>query len=126
MTSIQVQAMQWAGIPQMGSPDLETFSNKDAACFKDIRDVLVKHGALKRFGMFLIHKHFDMAADEELMETTDDTGRELTIAPVKASAIDPENSIVTNWIFTEDENRAKGYCTCARSTTSHLGYHRKA
>ena len=49
----------------MGSEELKVFSEKDAVCFKDIREVLIKHNALDRFGMCLIHKHFEMSEDEE-------------------------------------------------------------
>ncbi|MGC3983094.1 MAG: hypothetical protein QM808_17715 [Steroidobacteraceae bacterium] len=123
--TINVQAMQWADIPRMGSPDLEPFGDNDAACFKDIRDVLMKHGALKRFGVFLIHKHFEITDDEELTEGSEEEGRVLKIAPRLKSEIDPAMTIPTNWVFTETEDVAKIGCTCARNTSSHLGYHRK-
>jgi hypothetical protein len=124
-TQIQVQAMQWGNIPYMGGPDLEVFSEKDAECFKDIRDVLLKHGALKRFGMFLIHKHFEVAEDEELTECTDHAARELTIIPVKKSANDPAETTPTNWIFTETEEVAAACCTCRRNENGHTGGHLK-
>ena len=123
MTTIHVQPMQWGGIPYMGSPELETFSDKDAACFKDIRDVLARHGALKRFGMFLIHRHFDVAEDEEMTECTDHAGRTLTILPRKKADIDRAATVPTNWIFTESEEIAAACCTCARNEQGHQGRH---
>ena len=125
MTTVQVQAMQWGEIPYMGSSELEVFTSSDAECFKDIRDVLVKHGALKRFGMFLIHKHFEVAEDEELTECTDHDARKLTILPRKKSGIVPSITTPTNWIFTETEEVAIACCTCLRNENGHLGTHQK-
>jgi len=124
MTAVQIQPMQWGDIPYMGSEELEVFTAEDAACFQDIRDVLVKHDALKRFGMFLIHKHFEVSDDEEMTECTDHAGRTLTILPRKKADIDRSVTIPTNWIFTETEEVAIACCTCARNSGGHQGFHR--
>lgn len=124
MTTVQVQAMQWGDIPYMGSPKLQPFSPDDSECFREIRDVLARHRALKRFGVFLIHKHFDIDDDEEMTECTDQPGRLLTIAPRKKVEIDRDVTIPTNWIFTETEEIAAACCTCARNDQGHQGYHR--
>jgi hypothetical protein len=117
--------MQWGSLPYMGEADLVPFSGADAECFRDIRDVLQRHGALKRFGVFLIHRHFDIADDEEMTECTDHEGRTLTITPRKKADIDPATSTPTNWIFTESEQVAAACCECARNTGGHLGRHRQ-
>ena len=124
MEAINVQAMQWGDIPYMGSTDLQPFSQDDAACFKDIRDVLLKHNALKRFGVFLIHKHFEIADDEEMTECTEHADRRLTILPRKRTEIDRTVTIPTNWIFTATEEVAAACCTCARNDQGHQGFHR--
>lgn len=124
MTTVTVQPMQWGNLPYMGDPDLIPFSGDDAECFREVRDVLMRHGALKRFGVFLIHRHFDVADDEEMTECTDHAGRMLTIAPRKKVDIDPDVTIPTNWIFTETEEVAAACCTCARNSQGHQGYHR--
>lgn len=123
-TTIQIQPMQWGPIPYMGGPELEPFSPADAECFRDIRDVLVRHGALKRFGMFLIHKHFEVAEDEELMECTEHADRRLIITANKKADIDPDITVPTNWIFTETEEIAAACCKCAKNNQGHQGYHR--
>ena len=125
MDAIQIQPMQWGDkIPHMGSPELRPYTNEDAACFREIREVLKKYGALDRFGLFLIHKHFEIADDEEMTECTDHAGRTLTIMPRKKAEIDPAMTIATNWRFTETEEVAAACCTCARNSNGHLGYHR--
>jgi len=125
MTTVQIQAMQWGDIPYMGNPDLVPFSEEnDAECFREIRDVLARYGALKRFGVFLIHKHFEVTEDEELTESTEHEGRRLVIVPKKRTEIDRSTVIETNWIFTDTENISAACCTCAKNANGHLGYHR--
>lgn len=79
MTALSIHPMLWSRIPAMGSEEFEPFSLTDVACFRDIRDVLARHNALHRFGVFLIHKHFDIADDETLTEFTDEENRKLKI-----------------------------------------------
>ncbi len=86
--------------------------------------MLVKHKALHRFGMFLIHKHFEVADDEEMTECTEHADRRLTIVPKKKDQIDRSVTIPTNWIFTETEEVAAACCTCARNENGHMGFHR--
>ncbi|VVN79575.1 hypothetical protein [Pseudomonas fluorescens] len=124
MTTVQIQAMQWGEIPYMGSPELVPFSDDDTECFREIRDVLKRHNALQRFGVFLIHKHFDIAEDEEMTECTDHEERKLTIIPRKKADIDPEVTVPTNWIFTDTEQVAAACCECARNSGGHQGHHR--
>lgn len=124
MTTVTVQPMQWGPLPYMGDADLAAFSSADADCFRDIRDVLKKHGALQRFGVFLIHKHFEIGDDEEMVECTDHATRQLVIHPRRKDQIDPKTRIATNWIFTDTEEVAAACCTCARNENGHMGYHR--
>ncbi|MGA4472908.1 hypothetical protein ACPA2M_08030 [Ectopseudomonas chengduensis] len=126
MTALSIQPMQWSRIPTMGSEELEPFSLADAACFREIRDVLARHNALHRFGVFLIHKHFDIADDETLTEFTDEENRKLTITPIKKGWVDPAEVTPTNWIFSEKDETAIVVCTCAKYSGGHLGYHRKS
>ena len=39
----------------------------DEACINEIRSVLARHNALQRFGITLLHKHFDITDDEVLL-----------------------------------------------------------
>lgn len=55
----------------------------DEAFLKDIRAVFSKHGNMGRFGLCLLHEHFEMGSDEVLLETHDKQSRTLTMVPVK-------------------------------------------
>lgn len=124
MPTVSVQAMQWKPIEDIAT--VSPFSPEDTECFRELRDVLLKYGALDRFGVSLIHRHFDIAEDEEMIEYTDVENRTLTVMPVKKSEIDWQQTTVTNWKLTAGEEVAMTLCVCARNSNGHLGYHRGA
>ena len=76
---------------------IEPVSSPDEECIAELRAVLKRHGRLHRFGISLLHTHFDMTDDEILLETCDDERRTLTIRPVKRSELEEDDLIFTNW-----------------------------
>lgn len=62
---------------------VEPLQQSEMACIEEIKDVLKKHGKLDRFGITLLHKHFDIAEDEILVEETDEQNRTQIIKPMK-------------------------------------------
>jgi hypothetical protein len=94
MQTLVVQAMQWAPIPDMNRMEHD-FTDTDAECLAEIRTVLMKHGKLERFGLTLLHKHFDVADDECLLETIDATNRTLVVRPVPRSTLG--QAVQTQW-----------------------------
>lgn len=122
MSNVSVQPMQWKPVEDISV--VSPFSPEDAECFKELRDVLQKYGALDRFGISLIHRHFDVAEDEEMMEYTDLESRTLVVKPVKKSEIDWNHTTITNWRLTQGEDVAVVGCGCATNSNGHLGYHR--
>lgn len=121
MKAIHIQPMQWEHIPDISEMSiLET----DAQCFREIRDVLKKYDALDRFGLTLIHSHFEIGEDELMMELTDAANRTHTVKPIPMTEIDEKELTITHWKFTDDESVVAKGCACARRPDSHLGYHR--
>ena len=86
-------------IPELPNiEDVPPLSEDDFACLTDVRNVLMKHNRLSRFGVTLLHSHFPVGDNEMLMETCDPENRRLTIEPVSYSPGETEkNSIPTNW-----------------------------
>ena len=66
--------------------DVKEFGPEDVACVGEIRDVLRRHGALQRFGITLLHRHFELAPDEVLVESVDVEHRAIRQVPRKASS----------------------------------------
>ena len=63
--------------------DLEPLSEKDIECFDEIRRILKKYDTLDRFGITLLHKHFDLNDNEMLVEELDANTRTMHISPRK-------------------------------------------
>ena len=55
----------------------------DTECLVEVRNVLLKHKMLDRFGVALLHKHFDLESDEVLIEYSDEQAKSLTIVAEK-------------------------------------------
>lgn len=79
----------------------------DMVCFQELRDVLKKYDKLDRFGLCLLHKHFDVKDGEVLVESCDVNNRTLTIQPeqVGLTANADEDLLETNWRFSGDETK---------------------
>ena len=80
-------------LPEVGS--VVPFGPDDQPCFDEIRAVLERHGALHRFGITLLHKHFDLAEDEVLLESSDVENRILVNTPTKSSS--SRDALETSW-----------------------------
>lgn len=78
--------------------DVEPFGLNDAACLAEIRDVLRKHGAEDRFGIALLHRHFELVPGEVLLERCDPATRTLVTRPVKADSLRDADVLSTVWI----------------------------
>ena len=68
-TVVQLESIQWSSLPDVDR--VEPVSDRDGAVLAELKAVLVRHGATDRFGVCLLHRHFDLADDECLMESTD-------------------------------------------------------
>src|SRR5437868_4631260 len=101
-TTLELSPTQWADLKELH--DVEPINAGDLQCMAEIRDVLKKHGKRERFGVALLHKHFNMDAGEVLLELTDERARELSIKPVKKEAA--RNSVPTIWMLADDEIQA--------------------
>src|SRR5439155_5370351 len=97
MGEIVVEAMQWSALKHIN--DVRPIDQSDAECLEEIRRVLEKHNSLRRFGVSLLHSHFDLADDELMLETTDVEKREHWVRPVKKSylkevGLEPQTTVV--------------------------------
>ena len=114
--TLTVAPTQWGKYKDI--EDVEPLNDSDHGCLTEVKDVLKKHGRLGRFGIALLHKHFDMDADEQLVEYTDEEARVLTIKPVKRGQAG--RTIETIWELGDgDDNKAYLGCRITCFTTVH-------
>lgn len=90
--------------------DVEPLNETDYPCLQEIRDVLKKYDMQSRFGVTLLHKHFELEQDEVLVESTDVESRVQTIVPVKKDELGSSSAIETSWMLGDGENTVMTAC----------------
>jgi hypothetical protein len=109
-------ALKEARIQMNKLPDIsevEPLTEEDQPMIHDLVAVLRKHNALHRFGITLLHQHFDTSDDEVLVEATDVEKREQIIVPMARSAIAEMPAIETAWRL--DSGEATMSCMCIKA-----------
>ena len=89
------QSLTYAGLPDVDSVQPRT--EADNPLFQELAEVLEKHGALDRFGITLLHTHFNIEEGEILLETTNRDAREQKIRPVPVNSLAGEKFLETSW-----------------------------
>lgn len=107
MMTIALNPMKWSDLTHVDN--VEPLVTSDEKVLQEVRDVLERHNALNRFGVFLVHKHFDMAPDEYILEETDEEARLQTLRVVRGDNPD-ERTIQTAWQFDKNEITAGTRC----------------
>jgi hypothetical protein len=100
--------------------EVEPRSEQDHALFAELAAVLKKYGALNRFGVSLLHRHFEIRPGEVLLESTDIASRTQTIRPVDHTATAADPYIETAWRL-GDGWIAMG-CKCVQRGLDHQHY----
>lgn len=104
--------------------DVPALKHNDIQCLREVRDVLEKHGKMERFGMTLLHKHFDLADDECLVEETDVEKRFQVISVKKKGEVPRERIIETAWRLGDTPD---AILACEKECTiTHEGQHHRA
>ena len=75
--------------------DVAPLGPEDSRCISEIRALLRRHHALERFGLVLLHRHFELAEDEVLVESVDVKKRIIRQTPRKISSV--RSGIQTSW-----------------------------
>src|SRR5689334_16185523 len=120
-TTIQMEPVQWASLPDID--EVPPISDEDGDVLAELRAVLERHNATERFGVCLLHRHFELADDECLMETTDVAARTSTLNVEKR--VDSPTRIPTMWRFGLDikaDTVCRMFCDYAGG---HARVHRK-
>jgi hypothetical protein len=105
---IVIAPMQWRRLQDI--TEIKPLCEDDSTVLAEIRDVLRRHGATERFGVTLLHKHFELAEEEYLLEQTDVASRTLTLQPV--DGCDKTQTIATCWKFEATGGTAEPIAKC--------------
>ena len=94
-SKLALETVQWTTLTHID--DVSPLGDKDYAVLEELREVIAKHGYENRFGICLLHKHFDLKAGEIALEETDELAR---VSTIKAAQDDGgQNTIETMWRF---------------------------
>jgi hypothetical protein len=96
-------------------------TSQDDLLFGELYEVLRKHRAEDRFGITLLHKHFDLQDGEMLVEYTDQELRLQTIRVERAESVDIAQTIETAWSL--EDGKIQMSCRCALQGDDHNHQH---
>jgi len=123
MSELTIRPLQWKRIRDLR--DVAPLDARDLACMAELREVLARHGRLERFAVQLIHKHFELAEDEVLIEYSDAARREHRLRVERRDGANARHAVPTSWML--DRERPLVACVCAfRGAEGHLGRHESA
>lgn len=109
LDTVKTVALMWKRLPDVD--DVEPIGEQDAIIFKEIKEVLERHSALNRFGINLLHRHFDLQENECILETTDLASRRQVIEVTDAAVLQTGRIIETQWAFDESGVvLCRGFC----------------
>lgn len=117
-SQVIIEPLQWGTLNHID--DVDPISDNDYAVLEELRQVISKHGYENRFGISLIHKHFELAKDEIALEETDEDARISTVRATK----DPgtKNTISTVWRFAKDPTGVSTVTKCVMRCHYMLGH----
>ena len=120
MAQLTIHPMHWSRLRDLR--DVAPLDANDLACMAELREVLARHGRLERFALHLVHKHFDLADDEVLVEYSDPQAREQHLRVEARGCVALRDARPTTWLLAGP--RPLVACVCAwRAGQGHLGRH---
>ena len=125
MSQMNVIPVQWSMFKDID--DVAPLSEEDYPVLSDIRDVLRRHEKLSRFGVALLHSHFELEPGEIMVESADKAQRVLKLEPVRKEP-DTIELMGTIWALADGELSTMAWCRryCARWVFGHDKAHQNA
>jgi len=80
----------YAALPDMDATDVGVLGEDDRACLEELGQYLAGTDAWQRFGVWLLHKHFEPGTDEVFVERAIAAPRGTRTTPMKRSAFAEE------------------------------------
>ncbi|NJO03075.1 MAG: hypothetical protein HC880_16595 [Bacteroidia bacterium] len=96
-------------------PDINAVSPlgpQDQPFLDELRQLMIKYQMTNRFGLSLMHNHFEIGEDEILVESCDVENRVLTIRPRRTDALRDLPYMETNWRLDSEGASLRGSQRC--------------
>jgi hypothetical protein len=91
----------YAALPDMDTTDVGVLGEDDRACLEELGQYLATTDAWQRFGIWLLHKHFEPAPGEVFVERALRAPRKIQTTPIERSAF-PDHGLSTTSIRFDD------------------------
>ena len=104
--------------------EVALITKDDSYCLSELKEIILKYGKENKFGISLLHTHFDLLENEMLVETINVKERVLTTTPVQVDEQRKKSLVQTVWCFSKDQSLVKGCESfCPRDDKGrHKGY----
>lgn len=123
MSAITLETIQWSTLRDID--DVDPLDDSDADVLGKIREILLSSGKHDRFGVCLLHKHFDLAEGEVAVEYTDTDKRVSTVIVQNESEV-AGSSVQTTWRFSIGSTMGTECIQrCGKSGMTHSTVHQK-
>ncbi|QEG43448.1 hypothetical protein [Roseimaritima ulvae] len=121
---LKLETVQWTRLNQI--EELDPISDADYDVLQELREVLIRHNYEERFGVCLLHKHFDIEDGEMALERSDHEKR-VSVIEVVPEDSDPD-AWETAWAFSREVPDIKAGRNCRQKcggfgTTGHSRQH---
>lgn len=105
---MKIEAVQWSTLLHID--DIEPIGENDCPVLEAIRAIVVSEGMEHRFGICLLHRHFDLDEGEIVLERTSVEKRSSTTRVVLER--DCPSAIQTVWSFSAEEGGVRCEMRC--------------
>jgi hypothetical protein len=111
----------YVALADMDATDVGELSEDDRACLDELGEYLVATDAWQRFGIWLLHKHFEPAPGEVFVERAIHTTRETETSPVARSVFAAQGLSTTSIRFDDAVGAGVGIVGMEFAEPAHFG-----
>jgi hypothetical protein len=111
----------YAALPDMDGTDVGVLGADDRACLEELGQYLAATDAWQRFGIWLLHKHFEPAAGEVFVERGIHAPRKTETTPIARSAFSRQGLNTTAIRFEDSVSGGVGVIGMEFAEPAHFG-----
>ena len=120
--AVIMETVQWSSLVDVD--DVEPITDQDYVVLNEVKEVLQKHGVMDRFGVCLLHRHFDVKEEELAVEYTDVENRISTIKVEAAGGVKGP-FLETMWRFSDRPHEVTACVRRCSYSDGHKNVHGK-
>ena len=119
IAQVPVQNNPYTSLKDINDVDTK-LSTFDRETMRQLHQVLRERNQVDRFGMTLLHDHFEVNDGETMIETHNPVTREITIKPYRNENLKEGQELQeTNWRFDKETGGVQAFLFCIPTGTGH-------